>query len=68
MTLNHTAPADTKAIDTPTQRITITLDILHEPGNDTIAAGALHTLIRHLEYDGITPLLIRLEIQPAPTT
>jgi len=68
MTPKPTAPADPNTIDTPSQRITITLDILDEPGNDTIAVGALHTLIRHLGYDDITPHLIRLEIQPAPTT
>jgi hypothetical protein len=54
--------------DPPTQRITITLDITDEPGNDAIAVGALTTIVRHLEHDGIIPLLIGLEIRPTPTT
>ncbi len=52
----------------PTQRITITIDVTDEPGNDTIAVEALLDIIRHLEHDAIIPLLIRLEIRPTPTT
>lgn len=68
MTPNHGALSDSEAIEIRTQRITVTLDIIDEPGNDTIAVGALHTLVRHLEYDGIIPLLIGLDIRPTPTT
>lgn len=53
--------------DTPTQRITITLDVTDEPGNDAIAVSALTTIVGHLEHDGIVPLLIGLEIKPTPT-
>jgi hypothetical protein len=49
------------------QRIIITLDIIDEPGNDSIAVNALHHLVRQLEYDANFPSLIRLEISPAPT-
>lgn len=54
--------------DPPTQRITVTLDITDEPGNDTVAISTLHDILTHFEHDGIVPLLIRLEIQPTPTT
>lgn len=54
--------------DPPTQRITITLDVTDEPGNDAIAVSALTTIIGNLEHDGIIPLLIGLEIRPTPTT
>ena len=52
----------------PTQRITVTIDITDEPGNDTIAVAALRDILGHLEHDGIVPLLIGLEIRPTPTT
>ena len=52
----------------PTQRITITLDVTDEPGNDSLAVGALLDVVRHLEHDAIIPLLIRLEIRSTPTT
>lgn len=52
----------------PTQRITVTLDVIDEAGNDSIAVGALQDVVGHLEHDGIIPLLIRLEITPVPTT
>ncbi|MDQ6948828.1 MAG: hypothetical protein M3256_21860 [Actinomycetota bacterium] len=68
MTHDQDEPASPEPIEAPTQRITLTLDIIDEPGNDTIAVGALHTVVRHLEYDGIIPLLIGLEIRPTPTT
>jgi hypothetical protein len=51
----------------PTQRITITLDVTDEPGNDTLAISALLDVISHLENDAIIPLLIRLEIRSTPT-
>jgi|HubBroStandDraft_1064217.scaffolds.fasta_scaffold536424_1 hypothetical protein len=54
--------------DTPTQRITVTLDIIDEPGNEAVAVSALLTIVGHLEHDGIIPLLIGLEIRPTPTT
>jgi hypothetical protein len=54
--------------DPPTQRITVTIDVIDEPGNDTIALSALRDILGHLEHDGIVPLLIRLEIRPTPTT
>ena len=54
--------------DPPTQRITVTIDIIDEPGNDAIAISALHHVLAHLEHDGIIPLLTRLEIRPTPTT
>jgi hypothetical protein len=50
----------------PTQRITITLDVIDEPGNDTLAVSALLDVVRHLEHDAIIPILIRLEIAPTP--
>jgi hypothetical protein len=49
------------------QRITITLDIIDQPGNDSIAINALHHLVRQLEHDANFPNLIRLEISPPPT-
>lgn len=52
----------------PCQRITVTLDVVDEPGNDTIGISALLDVVGHLEHDGIIPLLIRLEIGPTPTT
>ncbi len=54
--------------DPPTQRITITLDINDEPGNDTTAITALKNILGHLEHDGIIPILTRLEIGPTPPT
>ncbi len=51
-----------------TQRIVVTLDVVDEPGNDTVGVGALLDIIGRLEHDGIIPLLIRLEIGPTPTT
>ena len=54
--------------DPPIQRITITLDVTDEPGNDAIAVSALTAIVRNLEHDGIIPLLIGLEIRPTPTT
>jgi hypothetical protein len=53
----------------PLQRVTITLDIVDQPGNDTLALDTLNDILRRLEHDtAIPPLLIRLEIKPAPTT
>jgi hypothetical protein len=53
----------------PMQRITITLDIIDQPGNDTITIDILNDILRRLEHDTATPpLLIRLQIKPAPTT
>jgi hypothetical protein len=51
----------------PLQRITISIDIPDEPGNDTTAITALQDILNHLEHAAIYPLTIRLEIQPAPT-
>ena len=51
-----------------TQRITVTIDVTDEPGNDALAVVALHDILGHLEHDGIVPTLIRLEITPTPTT
>jgi len=50
----------------PTQRITITLDVIDEPGNDTLAVSSLLDVIRHLEHHATIPMLIRLEIAPTP--
>ena len=52
----------------PCQRITVTVDIVDEPGNDIIGVTALLDVIGHLQHDGIIPQLIRLEIAPTPTT
>jgi hypothetical protein len=53
--------------DPAVQRITITLDVIDEPGNDHTAVGALLDVVRHLGQVAVVPLLIRLEIGPAPT-
>ena len=57
-----------KRYQPPRQRITITLDIVDEPGNDTIAAAALNDILRRFDHDAIITLYARLEIEPAPTT
>ncbi|MGH9094893.1 MAG: hypothetical protein ACRDXE_07015 [Acidimicrobiales bacterium] len=51
----------------PTQRITVTVDVVDEPGNDTVGVSALLDVVRHLEAAAIIPMLIRLEIGPTPT-
>lgn len=50
------------------RRVTITVDIGDEPGNDTTAIGILIDIIGHLEHDAIYPTLIRLELGPTPHT
>jgi hypothetical protein len=50
----------------PTQRITITLDVIDEPGNDTLGVSALLDVVRYFEHDAIIPMLICLEIAPTP--
>ena len=50
------------------RRVTITIDIIDEPGNDTTAVGALLDVIGHLQHDSIYPILIRLELGPVPAT
>jgi hypothetical protein len=49
------------------QRITITIDIDHEPGYQYVATAALLDVISHLARDGIEPRWVTLEIT-APTT
>ena len=50
----------------PLQRVTITLDIVDQPGNDTITIDILNDILRRLEHDtAIPPLLIRLQINIA---
>jgi len=44
----------------PRKRITITLDILDEPGNDAVAA--LHDVLNRLDRDAIITLYARLEL------
>ncbi len=39
------------------QRITITIDIDHEPGYEYVATGALLDVLSHLAHDGIEPPL-----------
>jgi hypothetical protein len=47
------------------QRVTITLDIVDQPGNDTLALD----ILRRLDHDtAIPPTLVRLQLKPAPTT
>ena len=56
-------------LELPLQRVTITLDIVDQPGNDTLAIDILNDILRRLDHDTATPpLLIRLQIKPAPTT
>jgi len=57
-----------KRYEPPRQRITITLDILDEPGNATIAIAALLDVLNRLDHDAIITHYTRLEIGPTPTT
>ena len=50
------------------QRITITIDIDHEPGYQYVATGALLDVISHLAHDGIEPRWVTLEITGPTTT
>jgi hypothetical protein len=50
------------------QRITITIDIDHEPGYQYVATGALLDVISHLAHDGIEPHWVTLEITGPTTT
>jgi hypothetical protein len=50
------------------QRITITIDVIDEPGTHHTAVGALLDVVRHLGQVAVVPLLTRLEIRPTPTT
>jgi len=50
------------------QRITITIDIDHEPGYQYVATGALLDVISHLAHDGIEPRWVTLEITGPATT
>jgi len=50
------------------QRITITIDIDHEPGYEYVATGALLDVISHLAHDGIEPRWVTLEITGPTTT
>jgi hypothetical protein len=52
----------------PSQRITITIDVIDEPGTHHTAVGALLDVVRHLGQVAVVPLLTRLEIGPTPTT
>jgi ABC-type transporter Mla MlaB component len=53
--------------EAPTRRITITLDVIDEPGIDTTAVTVLLDVLRHLEHEAIIPPLVRLELTPTPT-
>jgi len=46
------------------QRLTISVDIADQPDNNKLAIDTLTTIVRHLEYDAIYPLAIRLQLQP----
>jgi hypothetical protein len=48
------------------RRVTITVDITNEPGNDTVAIGILADIAGQLEHNAIYPTLIRLELGPTP--
>ncbi len=50
------------------QRITITIDIDHEPGYQYVATAALLDVISHLAHDGIEPRWVTLEITGPTTT
>ena len=50
------------------QRITITIDIDHEPGYEYVATGALLDVISRLAHDGIEPRWVTLEITGPATT
>ena len=50
------------------QRITITIDIDHEPGYEYVATGALLDVIRRLAHDGSEPRWVTLEITGPATT
>jgi hypothetical protein len=50
------------------QRITITIEIDHEPGCEYVATGALLDVISHLAHDGIEPRWITLEMTGTATT
>ena len=50
------------------QRITITIDIDHEPGYQYVATSALLDVISHLAHDGIEPRWVTLEITGPATT
>ena len=54
--------------DTLAQRIVITIDLDHEPGNDTIAAAVFLHVLDRLEHDSIRPLRSALEITSPTTT
>ena len=47
------------------QRITITIDIDHEPGYQYVATAALLDVISHLAHDGIEPWAGSLSRSPA---
>ena len=44
------------------QRITITIDIDHEPGYEYVATAALLDVLHHFSHDGIEPRWVTLEI------
>ena len=50
------------------QRITITIDIDHEPGYEYVATGALLDVLSHLAHDGIEPRWVTLEVTGPATT
>ena len=56
-------PSDT----IPIQRVTVTIDLVDEPGVDTLAASIFVNVAEHLERDGIRPYRTNLEIT-TPTT
>jgi hypothetical protein len=50
------------------QRITITIDIDHEPGYEYVATSALLDVISRFAHDGIEPRWVTLEITGPATT
>ncbi|MHB1535763.1 MAG: hypothetical protein ACYC1D_14385 [Acidimicrobiales bacterium] len=46
----------------PRQRITVTLDVIDEPGNASITLGTLLDIVTQLEHDAVIAVLVRLDI------
>jgi len=53
--------------DVPIQRVTVTIDLIDEPGVDTLIAAVFFDMLGRLEHDGIRPYRSTLEIT-TPTT
>jgi hypothetical protein len=51
----------------PIQPMIVTIDLIDEPGIDTLAAGVFVDVLTHLEHDGVRPYRSTLEITTPAT-